>query len=145
MARIFPPRATRNGPPNRRSGNRRLAAWLGLAGIVLQALFPLLFATAGLAKAHAAAPLPGQSAIHPHHSQHQPAPHAPPAGHPHGHAAHCILCLGLHPTGPMALPGGVALVLPRDNADIVVGGRVAVLQIARLPAPYAPRAPPPIG
>ena len=144
MAWIFPSRATPNGPPIRRSGNRRLAAWLGLAGIVLQALFPLLLATASLAEAHAAAPLPGQSAIHPHLG-HAPARHEPPAGHSHGPAAHCILCLGLHAVGPMAVPGTVALVFPVVRPGTIRAPIAALPQIARPPASYAPRAPPAFG
>jgi hypothetical protein len=145
MARIFPRRATRSALPNRRSGNRRLAAWLGLAGIVLQVLFPLLLATASLADAHAAAPLPGQSAIHPHLGHHAPAPHEPPPGHSHGPAAHCILCLGLHAVGPMAVPGTVTLALPIERSGTIRARIAALPQIARPPAPYAPRAPPAFG
>jgi hypothetical protein len=140
MAWIFPPRAQRHRRPANRPGGRHRAAWPSLAGIVLQALFPLFLATASL-DAHPA-PEAAQSAIHPHLGHDQPAPHVPPAGHSHGHAVHCILCLGLHAAGPMALPGALALVLPRDDAGILVVGRAAVPRIARRPAPYAPRAPP---
>jgi hypothetical protein len=143
MARIFPRRAT-TALPARQARARRLGGWLGLAGIVLQALFPLLLATANLAEAHAAAPLPGQSAIHPAHSGHGPAPHAPPPGHSHGPAPHCVLCLGLHAVGPMAMPGTLALALPLEGSGTIRARIAARPQIARPPAPYASRAPPAI-
>lgn len=127
------------------SAGRRFAAWLGLAGIVLQALLPVLVASASLAQAHAAPPLAGQSAIHPHPDHQVPPPHAPPADHPHGQAAHCILCLGLHAVGPMAIPGGAALILPRGIAGDIAARLAPLPQIARPPAPYASRAPPAIG
>jgi hypothetical protein len=145
MARIFPRRATRTRLPARRPGSRRLGAWLGLAGIVLQALWPLLLATAALADAHAAAAEPAQSAIHPHHGGHAPAPDQPPSGHSHGAAAHCILCLGLHAAGPMAVPGTVALPLPAGPSGSIAARIAALPHIARPPAPYASRAPPSIG
>jgi Protein of unknown function (DUF2946) len=141
MARIFSRRATR-ALPTRPARTWRLGGWLGLAGIVLQALFPLLLATANLADAHAAAPLPGQSAIHPAHSGHGPAPHAPPAGHSHGPAAHCVLCLGLHAVGPMAVPDTLALPVPVEDSGTIRARIAARPQIDRPPAPYASRAPP---
>ncbi len=128
----------------RRGDGTRLAAWLGLAGILFQALLPLLIASVSLAEAHAAPTDGVQSAIHKQHGGHAPAPHGPPAGHQHGQA-HCVLCLGLHAVGPMAVPEAVALVLPREIAGTLLAGRAAIPQFARPPAAYASRAPPAIG
>src|SRR5882757_9333150 len=96
-----PRRAQSNAPPSRRGRLACFAARLGLAGMLLQALLPLLLATASLTDAHAAPPNctdagGAQSAIHPHHAGHgsAPAPHDRPSGHSHP-TAHCILCLGL--------------------------------------------------
>lgn len=143
MATPLPHRARRSRLQALRRAGRGFAAWLGLAGIVLQALLPLLVA-AGMAEAHAA-PAAGQSAIHPHLGHQMPAPHDPPAGHSHGQAAHCILCLGLHAVGPMAVPGGVILVLPVASSGSIGPSIAALPDIARPPAPYASRAPPSIG
>jgi hypothetical protein len=156
MASSPPRRAQSNGPPARRPPHRpaggrivRLAARLGLAGILFQALLPLLLATASLADAHAAPPEGGQSAIHPHRADHgsapASAPHGGPAGHSHGQAAHCILCLGLHAVGPMAVQAAIALV-PPFAASATIGVALATSpRIARPPSPYASRAPPFIG
>jgi hypothetical protein len=153
-------RTQSNGPPLRRlpyrlGGGRiaRFAARLGLAGILFQALLPLFLATASLTEAHAAPPdcadLGGaQSAIHPHHGTHGGAPAAPrdrPAGHSHGEAAHCILCLGLHAVGSLAVQAAIVLVPPFAASDTIVVALATSPQIARPPAPYASRAPPFIG
>jgi hypothetical protein len=150
MASSLPRRARSNALPPRRRGRRiaRFAARLGLAGILFQALLPLLLAAASLTEAHAAPPDDAQSAIHPHHGIHcgspAPAPHDGPAGHSHA-AAHCILCLGLHAAGAMAVPSAITLVPPRAASDPIGVALATSAQIARPPAPYASRAPPFIG
>jgi hypothetical protein len=149
-----PRRAQPHGPPARRGGRiARLAARLGLAGILFQALLPLLLATASLTDAHAAPPEGAdsggaQSAIHPHHGTHggtPTAPHDRPAGHSHGQAGHCILCLSLHAVGPMAVQAAIALIPPFAASDTIAVALATAPQIARPPAPYASRAPPFIG
>lgn len=133
----------------RRSAPRRgarFAIWLGLCGIFFQALLPLLVASASsAADYHAPTPAGAQSAIHPHHGGHAPAQHAPPAGHPHGHGAHCVLCLGLHAVGPMALSTAGALAPPADPSGTLDGHAAERPRIARAATPYASRAPPTIG
>jgi len=123
----------------------RLAIWLGLCGIVFQAILPLLIASTSIAADYQPPMAAGtQSAIHPHHGRHAPAQHAP-AGHPHDRGAHCILCLGLHAVGPIALPSAVALAPPADPSDTVGAGPSGLPHITRAATPYASRAPPAIG
>jgi hypothetical protein len=132
----------RSAPPR----GARVAVWLGLCGIVLQALLPLLVASAGIAADyHPPAAVGAESAIHPHHGGHLPVQHVPPAGHKHDHGAHCILCLGLHAVGPMALPSAGVLTSPAEPSDTISASAAPRPRIGRAATPYAPRGPPNIG
>ena len=119
-----------------------IAAWLGIAGIGVQAMLPLFLAFAIAAAEHPGEPRP---ALHPHHASHDPAPGSAPAGHHGDRHAGCILCLGLQAAGPVTLPAALAIApLPR-GAAIVPPAEASASAKAGSRAFYASRAPPPAG
>jgi hypothetical protein len=121
------------------------AVWLGLAGIGVQALFPLLLAVTIVAGEHHGMAGDGpRSAIHAHHAQALPETvrHDAPAGPHSPHHPHCILCLGLQASGPLVLPA--ATLVPEPIAAVALDWPAVLHSAAagRVPANYAARAPP---
>jgi hypothetical protein len=122
-----------------------IAAWLGIAGVGLQAALPLFLAFAIAAVDHTDGTTGSQSAIHQHHADHVPGPpHKPGSHHQHQHGT-CILCQGLQAAGPFTLPAAVVFLLP--SGEIAVGASAApsAPRLRRPTAAYASRAPPSIG
>ena len=122
----------------------RLAVWLGIAGIGVQAALPLLLAAGMVSLAHEAGATLTVSTIHPHmdHAGHAPgAPHHP-AHHP-GHVhADCVLCQGLQASGPLTLPASLALPLPAVREGGYELAPPTVPSLGGSLAAYASRAPP---
>jgi hypothetical protein len=132
----------------RRSTRLTFAAWLGLAGIGVQALFPLFLAIALTTGPHHHGTTAGDAtaiAIHAHHAQAVgPAPirHDGPAA-PHSSLhPHCILCLGVQAAGPLILPAGT--LVPEPTAVIALAWTASPRTTASQPVPanYRARAPP---
>jgi hypothetical protein len=122
----------------------RLAVWLGVAGIGVQAGLPLLLAAAIVSIEREANATGAVSAIHPHahHAGHSSgAPHDP-AHHPGHIHPNCVLCQGLQASGPVALPAAVALAAPRCVGAAVPHLAQAAPAASRAPAAYSSRAPP---
>jgi hypothetical protein len=122
----------------------RLAVWLGIVGIGVQAALPLV-AAAILSVEHEADATGAVSAIHPHAHQSGHASGAPhdPVHHPGHIHANCVLCQGLQASGPVALPAAVGLAAPRCAAAAPHLAQAA-LAVSRAPAAYSSRAPPSI-
>lgn len=120
-----------------------MAAWLGIAGMGVQAALPLFLAFA-VASADRMDMAGGpQSAIHPHHTDHVPGHHRHnPADH-HRHA-NCTLCQGLHAAGPFTLPAAMAVVAPHSERRSGMADTPAAEYVRGSPASYASRAPPAI-
>jgi hypothetical protein len=122
----------------------RVAAWLGIAGIGVQAALPLLLAAAMVSVAHEAAANGAVSAIHPHmhHAGHAPGAPYHPAHHP-GHAhADCVLCQGLQASGSLTLPSSLSLPLPAVREGGYELAPPAAPCLGGSLAAYASRAPP---
>jgi len=120
-------------------GRWRIAAWLGVAGMGVQAMLPLFLALAlATAPCPGAVKSPGVSAIHADHAGHHgnlPAPHS--------HATnHCLLCQSIQSGGTATLPGSLALHLPRDAAHVALAATTTLHIIGGSPAAYISRAPP---
>lgn len=132
--------------PRSASVRSAFAVWLGLAGIAVQALLPLLLAVTIVAGEHHGMAGDGpRSAIHAHHAQAAlpgAVRHDAPAG-PHSPLhPHCILCLGVQASGPLVLPA--ATLVPEPVAAVALDWPAALHGAAagRVPANYAARAPP---
>ncbi len=131
-----------------RSARLTFAAWLGLAGIGVQALFPLFLAVALTTGLHHHGTTAGDAtaiAIHARHAQAVgPAPirHDGPAA-PHSSLhPHCILCLGVQAAGPLILPAGT--LVPEPTTVIALAWTASPQTTAAQPVPanYRVRAPP---
>ena len=130
-----------------RPGSRPLAfaAWLGLAAIGAQALFPLF-----LAVALAASPQPGTAGDGPAVTIHHHAQVAHPGADRHdGPAAphssvhpHCILCLGVQAAGPLILPAGTLVPEPTTVIALAWAASPRTSASQPVPANYRARAPP---
>jgi hypothetical protein len=119
-----------------------LAAWLGIAGIGVQSVLPVLLAFAvSTATCAEGASAFGVSAIHPDHASH----HVPRPPSQHRHTpAHCTLCQTLQGAGTATLPASLALSLPTDSMRAAAFESPAALALRGSPAAYISRAPPPI-
>src|SRR5260221_6730137 len=131
--------------PRLASVRSAFAVWLGLAGIGLQALSPLLLAVTIVAgERHGMAGDGPRSSIHAHHAQALPGTvhHDGPTGQHSPFHPHCILCLGVQASGPLVLPA--ATLVPEPVAAVALHWPAVLHSAAagRVTANYAARAPP---
>jgi hypothetical protein len=122
-----------------------MAAWLGIAGVGVQAVLPLFLAFAIASVDHLDGTAGAHSAIHQHHADHAPGSQHKPGGHHEHQHASCILCQGLQAAGPVTLPAAVVVALPVGAIAVDPSAAPSAPLIPRPPAAYASRAPPSIG
>jgi hypothetical protein len=122
-----------------------IAAWLGIAGVGVQAALPLFLAFAIASVDRTDGTAGSHSAIHQHHADHAPGPqHKPGDHHQHQHPG-CILCQGLQAASPFTLPMAAVFALPSGETAVDASAAPSAALIRRPTAAYASRAPPSIG